>query len=642
MKLNQITIGGKLFIEVDADPSIAGLVSPIGSMAIMNDGGVGKVFLKVSAANTAWSAISSGAIDLSPYLKKDGSVALTGTLVPDSNVNQSLGTAANRFLSVHAFRFLGGSTGNTFQITDNNGSMELGVLGSNKSILLVPSGTGSVDVASKKITSLAMPVDPTDAASKAYVDLVALGLSPKRSVRVASTANIDIASALINGAVIDGITLVTGDRVLLKDQTLPAQNGIYIVAASGAAVRSQDMDALTPIDEFNGAWVPVQVGTVNKAKVFVQYGTVNTVGTDAVNFEFYNPLAELIGGDMIFVSGSTISVDLALDAGLESSDPGNATGKLRVKLNGATLDRSASGLKVADLGISNAQIATAAQIDYSKLADLTADRALISSNLGKVSVSAVTATQLGYLSTATSDIQVQLDSKWKLASSAANLNTSAAESFFGTFSGDFNVSMYRNNVKMMAFESDSVALYKNKLAYKGAGAFTLESNSGAIQVLSSSQVYLAVGLNSIQLGSTISLGALAGVAVSTKEFSKAIREDANGYACVDIKESSNLASPADGDTTASVQQLIQATGKPKLIMVDIFYRNAEGVTSVFQKHIHLDVNRAIVLVQDSFTSNPSEIAVAVSMLTGSLKLDFSALTGTAKNIKVLYTDKQGF
>lgn len=244
-----------------------------------------------------------------------------------------------------------------------------------------------------KLTGVADPTAAQDAATKAYVDAVALGLKPKKAARVASVANIVLASALENGDVVDGITLVTGDRVLVKDQSTASQNGIYIVQATGAAVRATDFDSLTPIDEVNGAWVPVQEGT-QAGRIYVQYGTVATIGTDPINFEFYNPLASLVGGDMIAVSGSTISVDLATTSGLESTNPGNAAGQLRVKLeasnptlqidgsnqlgakldaagavqtgasgllvgvDNSTIERNTNALRVKDAGITAAKLAT--------------------------------------------------------------------------------------------------------------------------------------------------------------------------------------------------------------------------------------------------------------------------------------------
>jgi hypothetical protein len=86
-----------------------------------------------------------------------------------------------------------------------------------------------------KITNLADPTNDQDAATKYYVDTVAQGLDVKASVLVATTANITLSGA----QTIDGVSVVAGDRVLVKDQTTQADNGIY-VAATGAWARSAD------------------------------------------------------------------------------------------------------------------------------------------------------------------------------------------------------------------------------------------------------------------------------------------------------------------------------------------------------------------------------------------------------------------
>lgn len=106
-------------------------------------------------------------------------------------------------------------------------------------------------------------------------------LTEKQAARVATTANVTIATALNVGDTIDGITLAAGDRVLVKDQTTQSQNGIYEAAAS--PVRTGDFDAS---EEILGALVPVVAGTVNAGKLFKNTNTAPiTVDTDAITFE---------------------------------------------------------------------------------------------------------------------------------------------------------------------------------------------------------------------------------------------------------------------------------------------------------------------------------------------------------------------
>lgn len=203
------------------------------------------------------------------------------------------------------------------------------------------------------------PVFSTDLVTKAYLDSVQQGLKPKQAVRVATTGPITIATALNSGDVIDGITLADGDRVLVKDQASASENGIYVVGASPA--RASDFDSVTPIDEINGAYTFVQEGTANAGKGFVQSGTVATLGTDDVDFIFFNSAVIYNGADGITISGNDISVDHDGE-GLQF-----VSGQLALELDGSTLSKSASGVKVADGGISNSQVNAAAAISYSKL-----------------------------------------------------------------------------------------------------------------------------------------------------------------------------------------------------------------------------------------------------------------------------------
>lgn len=239
------------------------------------------------------------------------------------------------------------ATGTTRTVTMPNANVNLGEV--NTSIQQDGSRafTANQSMGGNNLTNLADPTAAQHAATKAYVDAVAEGMRPKEAVRVATTANITLSGP----QTIDGISAVAGNRVLVKDQTAAENNGIYVVAA-GAWSRASDFDSLTPIDEINRSIVAVQEGTANAGKIFVQQGTVATLGTDPINFVFYNSVSSLVGGDGITVSGSNIEVDHD-GQGLQFS--GN---QLALELDGSTLSKSASGVKVADGGITETQLAT--------------------------------------------------------------------------------------------------------------------------------------------------------------------------------------------------------------------------------------------------------------------------------------------
>lgn len=116
---------------------------------------------------------------------------------------------------------------------------------------------------------------------KAYVDAAALGIvsSWKAPVKVATTVNGTLATAYENGDTVDGIVLVTGDRILLKNQTTQTENGIYIVAASGAPSRSSDANTAA---ELEGVAVMVQQGTAGANTTWIQTTDNITIGSSNI------------------------------------------------------------------------------------------------------------------------------------------------------------------------------------------------------------------------------------------------------------------------------------------------------------------------------------------------------------------------
>jgi len=154
--------------------------------------------------------------------------------------------------------------------------------------------------------SVATPTADAHAATKAYVDAARSGLDVKQSVRAATTAAVLLASGLENTDVIDGVTLATGDRVLVKNQGTASENGIYVVQASGAAVRATDFDGSGEVS--GGAFTFVEEGTINADSGFVvtSNGAI-TVGTDAITWVQFSGAGAITAGDGLTQTGTTIN-----------------------------------------------------------------------------------------------------------------------------------------------------------------------------------------------------------------------------------------------------------------------------------------------------------------------------------------------
>jgi hypothetical protein len=140
----------------------------------------------------------------------------------------------------------------------------------------------SVAISGGTITGLGSPSASSDAATKVYVDNLVTGLKTRIITRVATTANINLTNALENGDTLDGITLATGNKVLVKDQTDATENGIYDVVASGAASRNTDYNTVA---ELAGQLVIVQEGSSNADKIFL-CTTDNSGSIGSVNIVF--------------------------------------------------------------------------------------------------------------------------------------------------------------------------------------------------------------------------------------------------------------------------------------------------------------------------------------------------------------------
>jgi len=244
-------------------------------------------------------------------------------------------TQTNAFGSVTAQTSYGASSGNgsatTYARADHtHGTPALGTSTPN-AVSGITGNAGSASTPSKedhthaftpasdlsmagfKLTSLGTPTASTDAANKSYVDSVAQGLDTKASVVAATTTNGTLATAFANGQVVDGVTLTTSDRILIKNQTDQTVNGIYTVNASGAPTRSTDMDAGS---EFPSAYVFVEQGTVNADTGWVCTNNSVTLGSTNIVWAQFSGAGTYTASDGVLLTGSNFTGVVAASGGL--------------------------------------------------------------------------------------------------------------------------------------------------------------------------------------------------------------------------------------------------------------------------------------------------------------------------------------
>lgn len=169
------------------------------------------------------------------------------------------------------------------------------------------------DTMTNFLTLHADPSSAMHASTKQYVDAMVAGQRVKDAVRVATTAAGTLATSFANAQTVDGVTLATGDRILIKNQAAGAENGVYIVQASGSPVRATDFDGNSTTGEVvGGATFWVNEGTTNgdTAWTLTNNGAI-TVGTTALTFTQSSGLGQVTAGAGLTKTGNTIDVATA-------------------------------------------------------------------------------------------------------------------------------------------------------------------------------------------------------------------------------------------------------------------------------------------------------------------------------------------
>lgn len=176
---------------------------------------------------------------------------------------------------------------------------------------LKPKGAGNINVNSARITGLAEPVNPTDAATKGYVDAARSGLDVKQSVRAATTEPITLSGI----QTIDNVSLAAGDRVLVKDQNDQAFNGVYVVDAL-AWSRADDFDEDEEVTA--GVFFFVEEGQTHADSGWVLTAdNPLTVGTSQLTFTQFSGAGQIIAGAAITKTGNQLDVAVAANGGIE-------------------------------------------------------------------------------------------------------------------------------------------------------------------------------------------------------------------------------------------------------------------------------------------------------------------------------------
>ena len=240
----------------------------------------------------------------------------------------------------------------------------------------------NVSISGGAVTGLGSPSASSDAATKNYVDQAVAGLRTRIIAEAGSTANVNLSNGLENGDTIDGVTLVTGDRVLLKDQTDATENGLYLTVSSGAASRDPEHNTIA---ELSGGMVVVNQGTANDNKIFLcttdsdgvigstnitysqitpaNVGTVTSVGVaDSGSSEFTVANSPITSSGTITLAVNSIANTKITGLGTASTKTVGTSANNVVQLDGSAKLPAVDGSQLTNIDAASAGFAIAMAI----------------------------------------------------------------------------------------------------------------------------------------------------------------------------------------------------------------------------------------------------------------------------------------
>ena len=295
---NEIEINGTT-IDINGNADVSGTLESTGNFTVNSD----KFAVTAGSGNTVIKGTlnAQDAVDFDSSLNVDGATTLNG--------NVTLGNASGDGITVTG-------TATFTPSADFDGGFTV-------------AGSQTVNMGGNRVQGVATPSATTDAATKGYVDSVKQALDIKDSVKLATTAN--LAAAYNNGSsgvgatltmdasgtvTIDGVVTAADDRVLIKDQSTAAQNGIYKVTTAGAVgvagvfTRVEDADSSSEVT--GGLFTFVEAGSSNADNAYVLTSVTGTatMGSDALTFTQFSGAGQVTAGNGLAKSGNTLSVNV--------------------------------------------------------------------------------------------------------------------------------------------------------------------------------------------------------------------------------------------------------------------------------------------------------------------------------------------
>jgi hypothetical protein len=336
-------------------------------------GGVENAELANSSVNYGGVSLSLGGSDTTPAFNLVDATGYPGSSITGTIGNSQVATGidaaklADGTVSNTEFQYINSLSSNAQtqldgKLTASNNLSDIGTASTARTNLglgtIATQASSNVSVTGGSITGIGSPSSNSDVAIKSYVDDAVAGLRTRIIAECASTANVNISNGLEAGDSIDGVTLVAGDRVLLKDQSTATENGLYLAVSSGAASRDPEHDTIA---ELSGGMVVVNQGTANDNKIFLcTTDSDGSIGSTSITYVVITPsntgTVESIG---LTQSGSEFTI---------SGTPVTSSGNITIDVNRISATKIGGGTTVSD-------------------------------------------TEYGYLANVSSDIQTQLDAK---------------------------------------------------------------------------------------------------------------------------------------------------------------------------------------------------------------------------------------